>query len=350
MMLEDLLEKLKSWSPPGDWLVITTLETHTAGEPLRIVTSGIPELPGKSILEKRRYFMKNLDHIRRALIHEPRGHADMYGAVITEPSSSDAHFGVIFMHNEGYSTGCGHAVIALAKVAVLTGIVDPIEPMTEVRIETPSGLVRAFVEVKEGKVGKVRFQNVPSFVYALDEEVEVEGIGAVRYDVAFGGAFYAFVRAEELGLNCVPEEYSRIIDLGMRVKRAVMRSLEIKHPFEEDLSFLYGTIFTCMPRDKGSHSRQVTVFAEGEVDRCPTGTGVSARLPLLSARGEISIGEELVFESIIGTKFKGKIVDVVKYGPYEAVIPEVEGDAHVIAKNTFLIDPEDPLKYGFFLR
>ncbi|MCS7102831.1 MAG: proline racemase family protein [Candidatus Korarchaeum sp.] len=344
------LNRMRSWLPPSDWLTITTMETHTEGEPLRIITSGIPEIPGRSVLEKRRYFMENLDHLRRALILEPRGHADMYGAVITEPSSREAHFGVIFMHNEGYSTGCGHAVIALAKVAVLTGIVEATEPQTEVRIETPSGLVRAFVEVRSGRVGRVKFQNVPSFVYALDNEVEVEEIGRMRYDVAFGGAFYAFVNAEDLGLRCVPDNYRRIIDLGMKIKRAVMRSLEVKHPFEEDLSFLYGTIFICPPEEEGSHSRQVTVFAEGEVDRCPTGTGVSARLPLLLARGEVRVGEELIFESIINTRFTGEIVEVTRYGPYDAVIPEIGGDAHVIAKNTFLLDPEDPLKYGFFLR
>lgn len=344
------LDRLRDWVPPSDWSAITTVETHTAGEPLRIVTSGIPEIPGRSVLEKRRYFMGNLDHLRRALILEPRGHADMYGAVITEPSSREAHFGVIFMHNEGYSTGCGHAVIALAKVAVLTGIVEAREPQTEVRMETPSGLVRAFVEVRGGKVGGVKFLNVPSFVYALDREVEVEGVGRVRYDAAFGGAFYAFVEAEDLALKCAPENYRRIIELGMRIKRAVMGSLDVRHPFEDDLSFLYGTIFVCPPEDEGSHSRHVTVFAEGEVDRCPTGTGVSARLPLLLARGEARVGEELVFESLINTKFTGRIVEVTKYGPYDAVIPEVGGDAHVIAKNTFLIDPEDPLKYGFFLR
>ena len=345
-----LLDRMRDWAPPDGWLTITTVETHTAGEPLRIVTSGIPEIPGRSLLERRRYFMENLDHLRRALILEPRGHADMYGAVITEPSSSEAHFGVIFMHNDGYSTGCGHAVIALAKVAVLTGVVEANEPITEVRIETPSGLVKAFVEVRKGRVGKVRFHNVPSFVYALDEEVEVEGLGRIRYDIAFGGAFYAFVNADDLALRCVPADYGKLIDIGMRIKRAVMRNLEIRHPFEGDLSFLYGTIFVCPPEDVGSHSRHVTVFAEGEVDRCPTGTGVSARLPLLLARGEVSVGEELVFESIINTKFAGRIVDLVKYGPYDAVIPEVGGDAYVIAKNTFLIDPEDPLKLGFILR
>lgn len=348
--MERILRRLIEWEPPAGWQIITTLDMHTEGEPLRIVTSGIPDIPGRSVLEKRRYFMEHLDHLRRLLILEPRGHADMYGAVIVEPSSGEAHFGVIFMHNEGYSTGCGHAVIALAKAAVLTRAVEPAEPETEVRIETPSGLVRAFVEVRGGEVGRVRFRNVPSFVYALDEEVQVEGLGRVRYDIAFGGAFYAFVDAEELGIECTPEGYRRVIDAGMRIKRAIVRSREVRHPFEEDLSFLYGTIFVCPPEDEGSHSRHVTVFADGEVDRCPTGTGVSARLPLLLARGEVRPGEELTFESIINTKFTGRIVDVVKYGPYDAVIPEVGGDAHVIARNAFILDPKDDLKQGFLLR
>lgn len=345
-----ILRRLREWTPPPNWSVITTLETHTAGEPLRIITGGLPDIPGRTMLDKRRYFMENLDHIRRALIWEPRGHADMYGAVITEPVSPEADFGVIYLHNEGYSTGCGHAIIALGKVAVVTGMVEVSEPITEVKVDTPSGLVKVFVEVEGGEVKGVRFHNVPSFTYLMDKTVEVPGIGEVRYDIAYGGAFYAFVDSKDAGLTCTPEHHRDLIDVGMRIKRAVMKSVDIRHPFERDLSFLYGTVFTCPPEEEGSHSRHVTIFAEGEVDRCPTGTGLSARLPLLYERGEIDVGEEITVESIIGTKFVGKIVNKVKYGPYEAVIPEISGNAHIIAKNTFLIDPNDPLKYGFFLR
>ncbi len=348
--MADALEKLRRWEPPEDWQIFTTFETHTAGEPLRIITSGLPEILGRNMLEKRRYFMENLDYIRRSLMWEPKGHADMYGAVITEPVSSEADFGVIYLHNEGYSTGCGHAVIALGKVAVLTGIVDAKEPITEVKIDTPSGLVRVFVEIKEGKIKRVFFHNVPSFVYLMDKVIEIPEIGEIRYDIAYGGDFYVFVNSEDIGLKCTPDYYRNLIYMGMKIKKAVMKNVEVKHPFEEDLSFLYGTIFTCPPQDEGSHSRHVTIFANGEVDRCPTGTGVSARLPLLYQRGEIDLDEEIVIESIINTKFTGKIVKEVEYGPYKAIIPEVSGDAHVIAKNTFIIDPDDPLKYGFFLR
>jgi len=332
------LEKLKNWEPPEDWMVITTLETHTAGEPLRIITSGFPEIPGKTILEKRRYLMENLDHLRKALMWEPRGHADMYGAIITEPVTPEADFGVIFLHNEGYSTMCGHATIALGKVAVECGLVEAKEPITEIKMDSPAGLIKIYAEVKNGKVERVYFHNVPSFVLYMDEIVDVPRIVEVKYDVAYGGAFYAFVNAEELSIKCTSQYYRQLIDVGMK----------IKHPFEKDLSFLYGTIFVGPPGDKESHSRHVCIFADEEVDRIPTGTGVSARLALLYERGEIEIGKEITIESIIGTKFTGKVVEETKYGSHNAIIPEVGGTAYIVAKDTFLIDPEDSLKYGFF--
>ena len=344
------LEKLKRWEPPQNWRVIKTLDTHTAGEPLRIIVSGFPEIPGKTILEKRRYLRENLDYLRTALMWEPRGHADMYGAIITEPISEDADFGVIFLHNEGYSTMCGHATIALGKVAVECGLVEPKEPITEIKMDSPAGLIKIYVQTQNGKAEKVYFHNVPSFVFYKDEEIDVAGLGRIKYDLAYGGAFYAFVNAEDLGLKCTPEYYRKLIDVGMKIKRAIMAEKEIKHPFEEDLSFLYGTIFIGPPHDKDSHSRHVCIFADGEVDRSPTGTGVSGRLAILYEKGEIDIGDEITIESIIGTKFTGKVVEETKYGPHKAIVPEVGGTAHIIAKNTFIIDPEDPLKYGFFLR
>ncbi|MCD6188986.1 MAG: proline racemase family protein [Thermococcus sp.] len=344
------LKKLEKWEPPSDWLIIKTLDTHTGGEPLRIIIGGFPEIPGDTILEKRRYLMENLDYLRKALIWEPRGHADMYGAIITEPVSKDADFGVIFLHNEGYSTMCGHATIALGKVAVECGLVEAREPITEIKMDSPAGLIKIYVQVKDGKAKKVYFHNVPSFVLYRDEEIDVPELGRITYDLAYGGAFYAFINAEDFGLKCTPEYYRELIDIGMKIKRAIMAEKEIEHPFEKDLGFLYGTIFVGSPYEKDSHSRHVCIFAEGEVDRSPTGTGVSARLAILYEKGEIDIGEEIIIESIIGSKFTGKIVEETQYGPYKAIIPEVGGTAHIIAKNTFMIDPEDPLKYGFFLR
>lgn len=341
---------MKGWQPPEGWTAITTVDAHTAGEPLRVITGGFPPLPGRTILEKRRYLREHLDHLRTALMWEPRGHADMYGCIVTEPTTPDGDLGVIFMHNEGYSTMCGHGIIGLAKVALDTGMVEKAGDRPVIRMDTPAGRVTACARRENGRVVEVAFQNVPSFVYALDREVRVDGVGRVRYDVAFGGAFYAFCRAEELGLRLVPEEFRLLVEVGMRIKRAVMESLEIRHPFEEDLGFLYGTILVGPPHDPAHHSRNVCIFADGQVDRSPTGTGVSARAALHYARGELGVGEPFVVESILGTCFTGRIVEIAAFGPYEAVIPEVAGSAHICGRNEWLIAPDDPLRHGFILR
>jgi len=341
---------MRNWQPPEKWLRITTIDAHTAGEPFRVITGGFPELPGDTILARRRYAMQHLDHLRTALMWEPRGHADMYGCVVTPPVSPEADIGILFMHNEGYSTMCGHGIIGIAKVALETGLLPMMAPETSVKIDTPAGLVTAHARVTDGRVDSVRFHNVPSFVLAMDETVEVPGLGRVRYDVAFGGAFYAFVQAKEVGLTCTPQDFRPLIEKGMAIKRAIMASRPIPHPFEEDLSFLYGTIFIGPPRGEGAHSRNVCIFAEGEVDRCPTGTGVSARLAIHHARGEIGPREPMVVESIISTRFSGRIVATTTFGPYTAVIPEVEGAAHITGRHEFLIDPDDPLRDGFMLR
>ncbi len=345
-------QKLKSfrWQAPDHWLKIRTIDAHTEGEPLRIILDGFPELKGDTILERRRYAKEHYDHLRKSLMWEPRGHADMYGCILTPPVSEQADFGVLFTHNEGFSTMCGHGIIGITKVLLETDFLKKEEPLTTVRIDTPAGLVTAFGHVKDGRIRRVTFHNVPSFVLTLDQTVAVEGLGEVRYDIAFGGAFYAFVQAEEIDLALTPENYRRIIELGMKIKHAVMRQTEIRHPFEEDLNFLYGTIFIGPPLSSDADSRNVCVFAEGEVDRSPTGTGVSARMALHYARGELEIGREMVIESIIGSKFSGKAVKALDFGPHRAVIPEVGGTAHITGQHEFLIDPEDPLKNGFILR
>jgi proline racemase len=345
-----MLSKMKSWTAPEAWLKITTIDAHTAGEPFRVITGGYPDLPGDTILKRRRYAREHLDHLRTALMWEPRGHADMYGCIVTPPVSPGTDLGVLFMHNEGYSTMCGHGIIGIAKVALETGLLPMAAPETTIRIDTPAGLVTAYAKVDGGQVTSVRFRNVPSFVLALDQTVEVPGLGRVRYDVAFGGAFYAYVQAEEAGVTCTPDDFRSLIEKGIAIKRAIMASRPIPHPFEADLSFLYGTIFIGPPLGEGAHSRNVCVFAEGEVDRCPTGTGVSARLAIHHARGEIGVGEPMVVESIIGTGFTGRIVETTTFGPYPAVIPEIEGTAHITGRHEFVIDPADPLRDGFILR
>lgn len=345
-----MLRRMREWAPPEHWLKITTVDAHTGGEPFRVITGGFPDLPGDTILERRRHAREHLDYLRTTLMWEPRGHADMYGCIITPPVSPGADIGILFMHNEGYSTMCGHGIIGIAKVALETGLLPMMAPETTVMIDTPAGLVTAHARVEDGQVTRVRFHNVPSFVLALDETVQVPGLGPVRYDLAFGGAFYAFVQAEDAGVQLKPEGFRPLIERGVAIKRAIMASRPIPHPFEPDLSFLYGTIFVGPPLGEGAHSRNVCIFAEGEVDRCPTGTGVSARLAIHHTRGEIGVDEPIVVESIIGSRFSGRIVKTTEFGPHRAIIPEIEGTAHITGRHEFLIDPTDSLRDGFILR
>ena len=327
-----------------------TVDLHTAGEPFRVIVDGVPAPEGATMLERRRHARSRLDHLRTALMWEPRGHADMYGCIVTPPVSDGADFGVLFTHNEGYSSMCGHGVIAMATAAVETGMVAVTEPETAVAIDTPAGLVRAFVRVTDGVVEGVRFLNVPSFAAALDEVVEVPGLGRVRYDLAYGGAFYAFVDAADVGLACDGAHFRRLIEAGIVIKRAVAAAAEIVHPFEDDLGFLYGVIFVDASPVEGIHSRNCCVFADGEVDRSPTGTGVSARLAIHHARGELAIGEPVVISSLIGTEFTGRVVETTTFGPHRAIVPEVGGRAHITGRHEFVIDPDDPLRHGFILR
>lgn len=341
---------MKQWSPPSDWNTITTIDAHTGGEPLRILTGGLPPIPGSTILEKRRYAQDHLDHIRTALMWEPRGHADMYGCILTEPVTPDGDLGVLFLHNAGFSTMCGHAIIALTTVMLETGMVPETKERPILKIDSPAGRITARAIRQKDRIVKVSFHNVPSFVYAKDLEVGIPDMGRVRYDVAYGGAFYAFCRAEDFGLRLIPEEIARLIDTGMLIKKAVQESLPITHPFEEDLGFLYGTIFYGPPADKSHFSRNVCIFADGEVDRSPTGTGVSARAALHFAQNEIALNQPFEVESVLGSCFTGKAVEKIQFGPFEAVIPEVSGDAHITGRHEFFLYPDDPLAQGFLLR
>ena len=341
---------MQNWVPPASWTKITTIDVHTAGEPFRVITGGLPELEGSSILAYRRHVHNTSDHLRTCLMWEPRGHADMYGCIVTPPVSSEADFGVLFMHNEGYSTMCGHGIIAIATVALETGLIPMKPPVTTLKIDTPAGLVTAFAQTDGRRVQSVSFQNVPSYVVEMDAVVTVPGIGEVRYDLAFGGAYYAIVDADALGLSTTVQHVAALVKKGMQIKRAIMADREIVHPLEKDLGFLYGTIFVGPPRQSGVHSSNVCIFAEGEVDRSPTGTGVSARLAVHYARGEIRQRQPITIESIIGTCFKGKVRRETRFGPYMGIVPEVEGAAFITGRHEFLIDPEDPLRAGFLLR
>tara|TARA_Y100000748_G_C15485132_1_gene484404 strand:+ start:996 stop:2039 length:1044 start_codon:yes stop_codon:yes gene_type:complete len=344
------IKNLKNWQPPNNWIEIQTIDAHTGGEPLRIIISGFPNLKGVTLLEKRASAKNDFDHIRKALIWEPRGHADMYGAIIVAPDTPDADFGVIFIHNEGYSTGCGHAVIALTKTFVETGLIKKTEPITEVKMDVPSGIIHSFAEVKDDEITNIGFYNVPSFVQQIDSIVKIPRFGKIQYDLAFGGAYYVFVDVAQFDLDCTQEYQDELIRIGMLIKKTISKSIIIEHPTEPEMNFLYGIIFTGSPKNSNNHSRNVCIFAEGEVDRSPTGTGVSARAAIHYARGEISIGESITIESIIGSTFTVKVNEITTFGKYKAIIPEVRGTAFITGKNSFWINPNDPLKDGFLLR
>jgi proline racemase len=328
---------------------ITTLDYHTAGEPLRIVTGGLPVIPGETMLEKRRYMQENLDGYRKFLMLEPRGHADMYGAVLTPPVTADGDVGVLFMHNEGYSTMCGHGIIAMVT-AGLEHELFQIKNQQAIQIDSPAGRISARAQRDSGgRIESVSFLNVPSFVLHEDCTVNVDG-HKVDLIIAYGGVFYAYVDAQAFGFDLVPSEAARLIDFGQKIKNEVNRHCNIRHPEgDEELNFLYGTIFV-RQGDKPDHSRNVCIFAEGELDRSPTGTGVSGRCAIHFAHGEIGLGQDLHVESIIGTFFTVRCARETRVGDLHAVIPEVTGSAHISGEHRFVLDPNDRLQEGFFIR
>jgi proline racemase len=324
-------------------LVVQTTDYHTAGEPFRIVTGGVEPLRGATILDKRRFALERLDDVRKLLVHEPRGHADMYGCFVTEPNDEDADLGVVFFHNAGYSTACGHGTIALVTWALETGRLEAAEPETGVVVDVPSGRLQTVASVRDGRVERVRFTNVPSYVEAL-------GLAAAGLDVdiAFGGAFYASV---ESPLPVRKKSLPRLIELGREVKRELEARREFVHPLEPELRDIYGVVFFERVEDGPPlRQRNVTVFADGEVDRSPCGSGTSARLALLDASGELTRGEELAHESIVGTVFAARVVGDADVAGRPAVITDVEGSAHRTGEHEFVLAAGDELGTGFLLR
>lgn len=330
-------------------IVIKTIDMHTGGEPLRVIIEGYPEIKGKNVLEKRQYCMDHLDHLRTSLMWEPRGHADMYGCLIVEANDDQASFGIIFMHNQGYSTMCGHATIAIGKLAIELGWVEKNESgLTRFYIDAPCGRLQLFVDEDH----RVSFHCVPSFVTALNQQVIISDEIQVPFDLAYGGAFYAYVDAVDINLSLEAENYQEIIRQAELIKKAIIKTHDafFQHPYEPDLSFLYGIIFMEASTKANIDSRNVCVFADREVDRCPTGSGVSGRMALHLAKNEIQNSDHLVVESITGSIFKGSIVEELEYGPYKAVIPKVTGSAYITGVHEFIIDQDDPFKEGFFLK
>ncbi|MCO5175881.1 MAG: proline racemase family protein [Thermomicrobiales bacterium] len=328
--------------------MLTTIEAHAGGEPLRIITSGVPPLRGQTILERRREMLEQHDDVRRALMWEPRGHADMYGALLTPPVTADADYGVLFMHNEGYSTMCGHGIIALTTVLIETGQFPVSGDTATIGYDSPAGFIRATASIADGRVETVAFENVPSFVFNDGIDVETTR-GMHRVPVVFGGAFYALIDAAALGLEVRRDDIRDLIDIGMEIKRAIEAQVEVVHPDEPDLRGIYGTIITGTP-SVGADGRNVTIFADGEVDRSPCGTGTAARLAWLHATGEVGLNTPWVHESIIDTRFTGRVLRETMVAGTPAIVPEISGRGYLTGTSTFMLDPEDPVSGGFLVR
>jgi proline racemase len=331
---------------------LKTIDAHAAGEPLRLIVEGFPSPSGKTMLAKREWLRTHADHLRRALMLEPRGHADMYGAILTEPVAPGSHAGVLFMHNEGYSTMCGHGVIAVTTMALERGLLMPGGDGASVVYDSPAGTIRAQARIRAGGAGQVgrvesvAFLNVPSFVLHGGLIVKL-ATRTIRADVAFGGAFYAIVDSEAAGLPIDAAHLPELRRAGMEIKHAIEASHTIVHPLDPGLNGIYGTIFTGPASDDSADLRNVTIFADAEVDRSPCGTGTAAVMAVVDAMGLLGTGRPFVHESLIGTRFNGRVASRTQVGEYAAIVPEIEGSAWITGEHTFLVDEGDPLKDGF---
>ena len=329
---------------------IQAIDSHTAGEATRIVVGGIPNIKGNTMPEKKQYLEDHLDHIRTAIMLEPRGHNDMFGSVMTQPCDPDADFGIIFMDGGGYLNMCGHGSIGAMTVAVETGVVPMEEPVTKVVMEAPAGIIKGDVKVENGKVQSVSIFNVPAFLYKKDQEVELPGVGKVKFDISFGGSFFAIVHASQLGLKIEPKNAAKLTDIAMELRDIINRDIEIQHPTLEHIKTVDLVEIWDEPTNEKATYKNVVIFGQGQVDRSPCGTGTSAKLATLHARGELKEGEKFVYESILGTLFEGEIVGTTKVGEFDAVLPKITGSAYMTGFNNFLIDEDDPVKYGFILK
>jgi proline racemase len=329
--------------------ILTVADLHTAGEPFRIVTSGFPKIQGKNMQEKNAYVEKNLEELRRLILYEPRGRSTMCGAFLIEPTFPDADAGVVFMEPIGLVPMCGHGSIAIAKYLVETQRVKVTEPVTHVKLDTHAGPVDLFVNVANGKVGEITLRNVASFSYLRDAEIQTEQFGQIKTDIAFGGSLYAIVSAKDVGLKMVPDEAGKLVEYGEVLRKAIQDQIELKHPKDNSLMKVLYIQFTGPPTHPKADMKNVVVVAPAGLDRSPCGTGTSARMADLFAKGKMKVGDELVHESLIGTLFRGKIVAESSVAEYPAIIPEVAGSAYITGFQQLVLEPDDPLNRSFLL-
>ncbi len=330
---------------------LIAVDSHTMGEPTRIVISGLPNIKGDTMAEKKQYLIDNYDYLRTAIMLEPRGHNDMFGSIITTPTSKEADLGIIFMDGGGYLNMCGHGTIGAMTVAVELGMVEVQEPYTYITLEAPAGLVKGKVKVEDGKALEVTFENVPAFLEKKDIEVHIEELGKkITLDVAFGGSFFAIIEATQLGIEVDPKNTDKLNTLGMSILKQVNEQVSVQHPTLShiktiDLVEIYGP-----PKKADSTLKNVVIFGQGQVDRSPCGTGTCAKMATLFTKGKLQKEELFVYESILGTQFKGRVLDSFTENDRLCVKPEITASAYITGMNQLLIDPTDPLKYGFILK
>ncbi len=329
---------------------IQVVDSHTVGQATRVIVGGVPTLKGNSMMEKKLYLAEHYDYIRSSTMLEPRGHADMFGALLTEPTSPLADMGMIFLDGTEYLNMCGHGTIGVATVLVETGMVKVTEPYTDIVLEAPAGLVKVHVRVENGHAKNVSFINVPAFLYEKDVKVNIPDLGEVTFDISFGGSFFAIVKGTELGIEISTENMDHNIPIALKFLNYVKEHVKVQHPLLPEINKIELVEIYGEPKSNDADVQNMVVLGEGEVDRSPCGTGTCAKLADLYARGELGINEPFVHESILETKFTGTILDTTKVGNFDAIIPEITGQAFVTGFNTLLIDPDDPLKYGFCLR
>nr|WP_296775818.1 proline racemase family protein [Rhodococcus sp. (in: high G+C Gram-positive bacteria)] len=328
--------------------VFHAVDSHTEGMPTRVVVGGVGVIPGATMFDRRRYFIDNLDHIRQLLMNEPRGHSAMSGAILQPPTRSDADWGVLYIEVSGCLPMCGHGTMGVATVLVETGMVEVQEPTTTIRLDTPAGLVIAEVAVTDGVAEKVTLTNVPSFALGLDCSVDVPGFGAVDYDIAFGGNFYAIVDLDKLGIEFDRANKARIMEAGLLIGEAINTQQLPVHPGNSEIRGCHHVYMTA-PGSTAQHSRHAMVIAPGMFDRSPCGTGTSARMAQLHARGELALGAEFVNESFIGTRFIGKLIDHGALADRTTVTPTITGRAWITGTAQYMLDPHDPFPTGFEL-
>jgi len=327
--------------------LVTTIDTHTGGNPTRTVTSGAPELIGNTMTEKMVYMKAHHDDFRRALMYEPRGHEVMSGCILTEPCDKTADIGVVYIETGGYLPMCGHDTIGVCTALIEGGIFP--KDKNVLRLDTPAGLVEAKLDIEDGKVKQVTFRNIPSFLYRRDVHVLVDGLGEIKLDIAYGGNFYGLVDARLIDLSLMPDNASKIIQTAVKIREAVNREVSVVHPEIPVISGMTHVEFYADPVNPEAHCRNTVVVPPGGIDRSPCGTGTSAKVATLYAKGELGIGEEFVHESIVGSLFYAKVLEETSVGGIPAVVPEVTGSAWVTGFHHFVLNEKDVQNDGFLL-